>query len=315
MKRLVIVVLTFVAGCGGTVGMDCEPECTGGYVCRGGACVEPCDPPCPDGYVCNLTSLLCNPIHDTTTDGDVLMDPSPDTDAGDVPGEDLQIEDVEIECDSFHLPCEGECIDPMADRSNCGECGNICPMEALCVWGECDCQPAGTTLCGGECVEFGTNENCAGCGDGCDVAIGEACRGGTCACEEGWGICEGACVNLQIHDRHCGDCDTPCANFWGCVGGTCECLVDSCSRDGHVFCTDLMTNDSFCGTCSNDCSFDEVCSGGHCQASCSAPYSQCTDGFGNTGCYDLLNGPVFCGTCWTYCGDVERCDGGTCVPK
>lgn len=233
MKRIVIVALAFVAGCGGTVGtpgdLDTETE------------------------------------QDSIT-GDEQLD-QVDTVGEDTSGdslEDVPVEDVEIECDSFHLPCEGECIDPMTDRSNCGECGNICPMEALCVWGECDCQPAGTVLCGDECVELGTDENCGECGDGCDVGIGEACREGTCACEDGWGICEGTCVNLQANDRFCGNCYTPCAHDWGCIDGICECLVDSCSRDGHVFCVDLMTNDNFCGICSNRCDFDERCDGGTC---------------------------------------------------
>jgi hypothetical protein len=240
---------------------------------------------------------------------DELLDTLPDSSLPDTNSDtstDAVVDDILDECDYGRIRCAGECIDPMSSEQYCGDCFTSCPLQALCEWGECVCQPTGTVLCDGACVELGTDVNCSECGDSCDTAIGESCRDGVCQCADGWMLCDGECRNVQLHDRYCGDCETVCPNGWDCQGGTCECLGDWCSG----VCVNLMTNHGNCDTCSRQCDSDEVCSGGICQGHCSAPYFLC-----NFACHDVWTSDLHCGTCGHTCDGDERCESGACVAK
>ncbi len=309
MGRSIVLLGLVLLGCDTTSYIkDCVPECPPDYRCVDGDCVYACFEVCEEGYQCNPETGWCVPIADTSTEPDTLEDPAvdstPDTPVDSIvdPGP----EDVEVECDERHLLCDGDCIDPMTDEFNCGECGNVCPMEALCEWGECECQPTGTVLCEDECIDLGSDENCSACGDACDGTIGESCIGGACACAAGWMMCDGECVDVSLHDEHCGTCSVSCGIGWGCIDGTCECLVDECSG----FCVDTMTNELHCGYCGNRCSTGRMCSGGLCLSSCILPYVLC-----GSSCFDLQGGLEFCGSCYNECAGDEHCVGGVCVPK
>lgn len=81
-------------------------------------------------------------------------------------------------------------------------------------------------------------------------------------CREGWGECDGACVNLQGDPAHCGACGVTCDADDPCRAGVCGCDAGftGCERA----CVDLDTNLSHCGACGVGCTLGEVCDAGSC---------------------------------------------------
>lgn len=114
---------------------------------------------------------------------------------------------------SGKLKCDGACIDPQTDFSNCGTCGNVCGQGQTCQGGTCigggggacdgvDC-PANYVCNGGNCVP--ANDRCGGPTGICDAdptPCGTSATGETCGCErtvEGNTICvDGANACPQI---------------------------------------------------------------------------------------------------------------------
>ncbi len=81
-------------------------------------------------------------------------------------------------CTEPEILCDGECINPLADANNCGECGKTCGMlfdSGGCDQGQCqpiwsDCIDSSTlVLCSDVCLSQGFS-GCvtAGCGDSQD---------------------------------------------------------------------------------------------------------------------------------------------------
>ena len=91
-------------------------------------------------------------------------------------------------CPPELVDCHGRCVDPWSDPEFCGagpDCevnpGEDCSAVGLeCIEGRCTLLcPVGSTNCGNECVDIGTDiSNCGGCGIVC--MAGQACVGGTC---------------------------------------------------------------------------------------------------------------------------------------
>ncbi len=44
-------------------------------------------------------------------------------------------------CPSGLIDCDGTCVDPMTDESNCGSCGIVCLDGESCWSGTCGCTP------------------------------------------------------------------------------------------------------------------------------------------------------------------------------
>lgn len=104
-----------------------------------------------------------------------------------------------------HVCCEGRCVDPRNDPSNCGECGAVCPESAsYCDGGTCTATPCQTT-----CADDAT---C--CGTACCVSGTICCRfdgpvrtGPTCVTPSDGGTCPTSCSPLCV----CAAPDTPIA--------------------------------------------------------------------------------------------------------
>jgi len=131
--------------------------------------------------------------------------------------------------------------------------------------------PAGTTRCGGECVDTAiSHEHCGGCGEACDPA--EVCAAGSCMieCPAGLTECSGGCVDTSTDPRFCGGCTTACEAYETCEDGSCGCEPQCdgrrCGPDGCA------------GTCPPGCESWETCGDdGQCVESGCFPWSGSTD--------------------------------------
>lgn len=77
---------------------------------------------------------------------------------------------------------------------------------------------------------IGTDVNCDGCGDRCDVDHGKgACVGGSCrvlSCAPSFANCNGVVddgceADLRVEPRHCGACGAACPEAVSCIAGHC----------------------------------------------------------------------------------------------
>lgn len=95
-------------------------------------------------------------------------------------------------CAGAYATCDGLCVNLQTDRENCGSCGNVChgsPSQSIeaffCESGVCHniCEAiAGTTLCGGVCVDLQTDaQHCGTCANDCTTTPGGTCVAGSCA--------------------------------------------------------------------------------------------------------------------------------------
>lgn len=161
--------------------------------------------------------------------------------------------------------------------------------------------PAGRSLCGTTCVDFGTDgSNCGRCGVTCGTM--ETCVAGVCACMSNRRFCGGMCVDVRTSPVHCGACDAPCAAPFECQNGACACPM-SRTLCGSA-CVDLDTDPNHCGSCGMRCGAG-TCSGGDC--TCSGGNTWCAGACVNTDT-DARN----CGACGNACG-AGTCRTGACV--
>ncbi len=145
---------------------------------------------------------------------------------------------------SGKLKCNGACIDPQTDFSNCGTCGNVCGQGQTCQGGTCigggtscdgvDC-PANTVCENGNCVA--APDRCGGPTGICNAdptPCGTSATGETCGCER---TVEGNTV--------CVDGANACPQIVECTS-----TQDCEDRLGfHFFCQEAKTNaqGQFCG--------------------------------------------------------------------
>jgi hypothetical protein len=134
----------------------CNPQTK--FCCPGGQ--EPCCSPgndfcCPPGLLC------CDPVNK------VCCPPGTCCGGGC--------------CEQGQQCCGDSCTDVHSDTSNCGFCGNACPIRSqICVNGQCVCPP-GLSPCPGGCVDFSTDlTDCGTCGNVCGP--GQICVNGQCIC-------------------------------------------------------------------------------------------------------------------------------------
>jgi hypothetical protein len=129
--------------------------------------------------------------------------------------------------------CVSSCVDLTTDKSNCGECGNVCKANHDCEDSVCvlKCEESeDVRICGDECVNV-TVENNQHCGD-CDVRCNDSQKcvsiEGVLQCEEvtdvectgDTSLCWGSCVNESTDANNCGGCGIVCDSGL-CVDGTC----------------------------------------------------------------------------------------------
>ncbi|MEZ4220474.1 MAG: hypothetical protein R3B13_06040 [Polyangiaceae bacterium] len=167
----------------------------------------------------------------------------------------------QINCDAGFQDCDGDpengCetytkFDPL----HCGTCGKACAAGEGCLDGACvkSACTNGQVQCtsGGPCLDLGTLENCAHCGNDCSQLehAQAACEQGKCvvkSCEAGWEDCDGkpetGCeTDVKTSGNHCGACGHACrvdnADSTQCVNGTC---VPNCRPNADQFFADCST--------------------------------------------------------------------------
>lgn len=141
-----------------------------------------------------------------------------------------------VVCSEGTIPCGTGCIDPNANKLNCGACARPCGDTQQCSQGKCGCGP-GTTECNGACIVTASNTaNCGGCGLAC--GSGMVCESGQCksACTPGQSLlCSGGCVDAQNDVTNCGGCGTTCSTAQACRAGKCTYdAVAACFNTGQV---------------------------------------------------------------------------------
>jgi hypothetical protein len=91
-------------------------------------------------------------------------------------------------------------------------------------------------------------------------------------CQTGLTECDGICVDTQVDERYCGDCDTACLTGQSCAGGVC--MAPCQSMPGFVFCDDAcidpQRDNTHCGAAGN-------CMGANAGVACMPPQS-CSNG-------------------------------------
>jgi hypothetical protein len=87
-------------------------------------------------------------------------------------------------CPASYIVCNGQCVHPAYDISNCGACGSVCGAGKTCVSGVCQTPsscPAFYITCGGACVYPASDvNNCGSCGYACGSGA-KYCVSGVCS--------------------------------------------------------------------------------------------------------------------------------------
>lgn len=217
----------------GQCGAACSAEQNGVPICSNGTCSSSCAP----GYAhCSR-----NPADGCETDitFDVnncgFCDLECTAPANSVPACDAGR--CSFRCLLGYADCNGDpgdgCeVSVQGDTSNCGHCGNVCPVRqhaqaATCAGGQCgnrcsphwgDCDRDASNGC--ESDLWNDLEHCGGCGVRCQDDHGTAaCSQGVCnlSCDPGYRLCFGAgpngtdrCVDLKSDAANCGQCGRAC---------------------------------------------------------------------------------------------------------
>ena len=321
-----IVLLLFVAGCGG----DDPSGCPSGQTSCDGVCTDTefspdhcgaCGNVCVYGEICQdgACSSICSgstptKCGDSCVDTDSSRDHCGGCDNSCSDGEFCIDGECGISCGgSTSTLCGDACVNTDTDEKHCGGCDHACESGEFCSDGECGitCGGSTPTLCGDACVD--TDINSAHCGE-CDQACasGEFCSDGECGITCGGStptLCGNACVDTEINPAHCGDCDQACGDGAVCSDG--ECLFE-CAGSTPTLCDDECVNtdtdQEHCGACDQNCDDGELCSDGECGITCggSTP-TLCGDA-----CVNTDSDEAHCGDCDQPCGDGEVCSEGEC---
>jgi hypothetical protein len=136
--------------------------------------------------------------------------------------------------------------------------------------------PAGTTDCGGVCLDLLNDiNNCGACGNVCpegQPGFERGCAEGNCffmrerACAEGLSYCNGVCIDRLTDPANCGVCGNACAAGQICFAGQCatDHRCDAGLTNCSDVCVDLLIDPANCGVCGHVCAAGEICFGGQC---------------------------------------------------
>jgi len=174
-------------------------------------------------------------------------------------------------CQSGHCVCTTgtqcgyTCADLLTDKNHCGTCFNPCPLNEVCVQGQCECPSSGQTFCAVDgCVDLTSDKyNCGECEHGCWAD--QTCVASQCACSGNLTQC-GSCVDTQTDNDNCGSCGHACSSPASCVSGQCQCPTSGQSYCDGAGCVDLQTDHDNCGTCGHACRASDTCWSGSCPA-------------------------------------------------
>ncbi len=185
--------------------------------------------------------------------------------------------------------CRGLCIGlgDLSFDTDCGHCGEPCPLGASCSNTAWECVAAGAlAVCdqshacppGAECVE--DQGDAGGFCQWSDCTI--APTGEKCLLEPlGFGVCcAGSCVDVQIDSHNCGGCAVACQDGEACASA--HCVPTAQCADGNDY-ADCLFAGGLTGTC---------CGGA---------------------CVDRNNDPSNCGACHLTCTSGSSCVGGGCM--
>ena len=248
-------------------------------------------------------------------------------------------------CPYGQTRCGTSCVDLQTMTSNCGVCGNVCPIRsgapAICESGTCifrcssgqdNCDGIVTNGCE---VTLSTDlNNCGTCGYGCPTQPNTTptCTSGTCGtvCAPGWANCNGSMTDGCEADLNssmsCGACGNVCSRVgahgtctagtcggWVCNAGLTDCDGDLGITTSNGCETNLQISNFNCGACGHYCTTGYVCSAGACTLSCSGGTLNCSGM-----CVDTTTDTNNCGTCGRVCSTpanatAPRCSASTCA--
>ncbi len=267
-------------GCGGPCG-ECDQE--GNWGCVDGLCL--CEPAC-EGKLCGDDGCggECGECHENA-------------------------DCVDDSCQCKYAYCAESA--GVEEGGGCCDSGQVCNLEDMCCWPDCDGKECGEDGCGGSCGECDDGKLCTEDGAcGCEY---EGCDGA--CCEEGEGCIDGVCCQPDCEGKECGDD--------GCGQSCGDCLeLYACSDEGLCACEFEFCGGACCGEgevcaeglcCLPDCE-GKVCGLDSCGvASC----GECNDGYD---CAVTEDGTECSALCGELCGGFEcgsagtgdECDCGVC---
>jgi hypothetical protein len=319
------ILAVFLAACGGgsagggsgggVSGTANEAACASG---QGMVCTD-LD---TDDANCGTCGRSCS-----STDGCVLGACQPlQLSAGETDREDgTELADGGYGCSHGYLLCYTNvykgvnvCVDPQADSSNCGACGNACPTGQACAYGKCTDQcPSGDALWSVPAsLKSGISVNSVGSPVGQSSSTSPSttgipcvsesqCSGDVTLVEDGLSlsfsltVCPGTggspslCTDLSIDDANCGACGQACPDGSSCLAGTCR---SSCGKY-LGYCAGGQACAAFSDVCVSTCPTEFGYAETDCQGYCTI----------------LASDPANCGACGVVCPDHQACIGGSCV--
>jgi hypothetical protein len=201
-------------------------------------------------------------------------------------------------CPAPRTACGPDCVDTQNDRTHCGTCANVCPIQAP--------QTCGMT---GQCVQgicqrYGPEDECgaARCVDDEHIEVSVCLVGG---CQSIILDCPGGCDPATASCRRPCSQDSECGSDRWCNGGRCQftqgngtaCSAATPQQCISGFCVDGVCCDSACDAPPHT---TRSCTTGNCVVSCSPGFANC-DGNMNNGCEADLTSDQHCGQCGNDC--------------
>jgi hypothetical protein len=308
----------------------CGKTCKAGEVCSAGACAIAC----PTGQsACNgscvsfdTDSANCGACGKTCQTGEVCSGGTCATSCGapfttcTTGGGGDAGPTVDADPDASDATADGGgtryCADVKNDRTDCGACGNVCPLGQQCVAGACklECVTGQDACSDGKCHDLtNDNQNCGACGTACPS--GQVCSAGKCgvSCVTGQTLCDdGKCHDLNLDEQNCGACSTSsvdksCAAGQVCLGGACKLSCQAGLTECTGTCANLQSDNDNCGACGKVCGAGTVCSKGKCETTCATGLTDCSGS-----CANLQTDNANCGVCGKTCGAGTVCSLGKC---